>query len=158
MLSKVCTRCGETKPETHDFWGSTPSGNFRGYCNDCMNKASREYEAKNKDKRRARDAKRAEAGGGSRRSFDVATKRALFEKQNGQCPGCFKPIDRPEIGEVDHVVPLSISRREDASNLLLMHARCNRDKHKKTLSEYWNWRVKVGMDDENLGRKHGLIP
>ena len=27
-----------------------------------------------------------------------------------------------------------------------------------TLAGYWEWRVKVRMDDQNLGRKHGLIP
>jgi 5-methylcytosine-specific restriction endonuclease McrA len=81
----------------------------------------------------------------------------LFAKQNGICPGCFRPIESAEIGEVDHATPLSRGGQDQPSNLLLMHALCNRDKHKKTLPEYWEWRVKVRMDDENLGRKHGLI-
>ncbi len=157
METKICTVCGQTKPATHDYWGATPSGNFRGYCNECMNRRSREYEAKNKEKRKIRDERRAAAGGGTRRSFNVETKRILFEKQNGICPGCFEPIDRPENSEVDHVDPLSRSRRGDMGNLMLMHARCNRDKHKKTLAEYWEWRVKVGMDKVNLGRKNNLI-
>jgi 5-methylcytosine-specific restriction endonuclease McrA len=123
-----------------------------------MNKRSREYEARNKDKRKIRDARRAAAAGGSRRSFDLRTKQVLFEQQGGNCPGCFQPIERLEEAEVDHVTPLSQGGHDGLGNLLLMHARCNRDKHKKTLAEYWEWRVKVGMDKENLGRKNGLIP
>jgi 5-methylcytosine-specific restriction endonuclease McrA len=158
MLSKKCTRCGEAKPATREYFGSTPSGGLRGYCRSCMNKASSEYEANNKDGRRERDAKRAKAAGGMRRSFDLATKRNLFEKQNGHCACCFKPIDRPESGEIDHVVPLERNGRDEKSNLLLAHAQCNKEKHNKTLTEHWEWRVRVGLDTENLGRKYGLIP
>jgi 5-methylcytosine-specific restriction endonuclease McrA len=158
MEVKRCTICGEVKPATHDYWGSTPSGNFRGYCNECMNRRSREYEAKNKDKRRVRDTRRATSGGGIRRTFSLAEKKQLFDRQNGNCPGCFQSIERPELGEVDHLRPLSRGGIDDRPNFILMHPRCNRDKKQKTLPEYWEWRVRVGMDDENLGRKNGLIP
>lgn len=158
LETRTCNRCGVTKPETDEFWGRTPSLRFRGYCNDCMNRQSREYEARNKDKRKVRDARRAEAGGGTRRSFSLRQKQELFTRQDGLCPGCFKPIPVPEDGEVDHVNPLSKSRREDAGNLMLMHPVCNRDKKDRSLAEYWEWRVRRGMDPENLGRKHGLVP
>lgn len=158
MSAIACNRCGETKPATREFFGSTPSGGLRGYCRSCMNAASRTYEANNKERRRDRDAKRAKATGGVRRSFDLATKGALFTKQNGLCPCCFAPIARPEDGEVDHVVPLERGGSDVSSNLLLAHARCNREKHNKTLAEHWEWRVRVGLDTENLGRRHGLVP
>ncbi|WGR70185.1 MULTISPECIES: HNH endonuclease signature motif containing protein [unclassified Bradyrhizobium] len=122
-----------------------------------MNKASTEYEAKNKDARRERDAKRARAVGGIRRSFDAKTKQDLFAKQNGHCACCFKLIESPASGEVDHVVPLERGGRDEGDNLLLAHAQCNKEKHNKTLHEHWEWRVRVGLDTENLGRKHGLI-
>ena len=35
--------------------------------------------------------------------------------------------------------------------------KCNKEKHNKTLSEHWEWRVERGLDPENLGRKHGLL-
>lgn len=41
---------------------------------------------------------------------------------------------------------------------MLAHAQCNRGKHNKTLVEHWEWRVRVGLDIENLGRKYGLLP
>lgn len=158
MSTKTCSRCGETKPATREYFGSTPSGGLRGYCRSCMNAASRTYEANNKERRRERDAKRARAGGGVRGSFDLSTKRNLFRKQHGLCPCCFESIARPEDGEVDHVVPLERGGSDLSSNLLLAHTLCNREKHNKTLVEHWEWRVRVGLDTENLGRKHGLLP
>lgn len=64
MFEKRCIRCGEAKPVTREFFGSTPSGGLRGYCRNCMNKASFKYEANNKDAHRERDAKRARAAEG----------------------------------------------------------------------------------------------
>jgi 5-methylcytosine-specific restriction endonuclease McrA len=157
MIEKRCSRCNEAKPATREFFGSTPSGGLRGYCRVCMNKASFKYEANNKDARRERDAKRAKAAGGSRRSFDAKIKDELYKKQSGHCACCFRPIISPERGEVDHVVPLERGGRDVKGNLLLAHAQCNKEKHNKTLHEHWEWRVKVGLDAENLGRKHGLV-
>jgi 5-methylcytosine-specific restriction endonuclease McrA len=157
MSAKTCSRCGETKIATRQYFGSTPSGGLRGYCRSCMNAASRTYEANNKEGRRARDAKRASAGGGIRGSFDLSTKRDLFRKQHGLCRCCFEAIARPEDGEVDHVVPLQRGGSDLSSNLMLAHAKCNREKHNKTLVEHWEWRVRVGLDTENLGRKYGLL-
>src|SRR5688572_9771539 len=156
-VDKICTRCGQSKPATRDFFGSTPSGGLRGYCRDCMNAASRAYEANNKDRRRARDEKRARSGVDARASFDLDTRRALFRKQAGTCPCCMKPIGRPDDGEVDHIIPLARGGKHHASNFMLAHRQCNKEKHNKTLAEHWDWRVRCGLDDENLGRKHGLL-
>jgi 5-methylcytosine-specific restriction endonuclease McrA len=157
MQTKTCTRCGETKTATRQFFGGTPSGGLKGFCRECEKKASRLYEANNKERRRERDSKRAAAGGGARRSFGDDMKCVLFLKQNGLCPCCFRYIERSEIGVVDHVTPLARGGSDDASNLLLTHAQCNKEKHNKTLSEHWEWRVRHGLDIENLGRKYGLL-
>ena len=156
-MVKTCTRCGEQKPATREFYGSTPSGGLKGFCRTCMNKASRAYEENNKSRRRERDAKRAEAGKGARSSFDIGTKEDFFTKQNGYCPCCMKPIRRPEEGEIDHVIPLSRGGQHDPSNFLLVHRQCNKEKHGKTLVEHWAWRVNRGLDAENLGAKYGLL-
>jgi 5-methylcytosine-specific restriction endonuclease McrA len=68
------------------------------------------------------------------------------------------PIVSADQDEVDHATPLSRGGRDDPSNFFLAHAQCNKEKHNKTLLEHWEWRVRQGMDQENLGRKHGLIP
>src|SRR5262245_62068779 len=107
MTGRTCTRCGETKPATREFFGSTPSGTLRGYCRTCMNKASRDYEAQNKDGRRKRDSKRAQAGVDARKPFDIHTKHTLYRKQGGVCPCCMQIIAHPDDGQVDHMTPLA---------------------------------------------------
>jgi 5-methylcytosine-specific restriction endonuclease McrA len=122
-----------------------------------MNAASAAREKKDKEGRRERERRRAAASGGSRGSIDEETKRDLFRKQDGICPCCIQAVVDPLTAEVDHVTPLAKGGAHDGSNLMLAHARCNREKKDKTLSEHWEWRVKVGLDVENLGRKHGLL-
>lgn len=155
--TKKCTRCGETKPATREFFGSAPSGNLKGFCRTCMNKASRERDEREPENRKKRDLKRAHAGNGVRRSFPVEFKQQLWKGHDGLCLCCFEQIDRPEDGEVDHMTPLAKGGRDDPSNFMLAHAQCKREKHSKTLPEHWEWRVKVGKDRENLGQKHGLL-
>lgn len=158
MQQNKCNRCGAVKPATREFFGSTPSGNLRGYCRTCMNEASANYETKNKNRRRERDAKRASTDRDARAGFDDLTKRALLKHQAGLCPCCFLPITSITLAEVDHTTPLARGGIHQSSNFMLTHAQCNKEKHNKTLAEHWEWRVRVGLDPENLGRKHGLIP
>ena len=157
MYEKECTRCGELKLATREFFGSTPSGGLRGYCRACMNKASAEYERNNKDARRKRDEKRGSTDPSARASFDDSTKRSLLKHQAGLCPCCFKPITTIGTAEIDHATPLAKGGVHHLSNFMLAHAQCNKEKHNKTLAEHWEWRVRVGLDDENLGRTHGLL-
>lgn len=157
MQEKTCTQCGELKPATREFFGSTPSGGLRGYCRTCMNRASAERERKNKDDRRKRDAKRANIHPGTRAGFDPSIKSSLLKSQAGLCPCCFLPITSINLAEVDHATPLARGGRHEPSNFMLAHAQCNREKHNKTLDEHWEWRVRVGLDLENIGRKHGLV-
>src|SRR5215831_10857155 len=155
-LMKTCKRCRETKLATREFFGSVKSsGNLRGTCRECERIQSREFEKNNKDKRRARDAKRATATtGGNRKGFDLDAKRALFEKQGGVCLLCAQRIESAEVGQVDHLIPLAKGGRDDKSNLALAHAQCNKEKHNKTILEHWEWRVAVRLDPENIGRKY----
>lgn len=157
MQERKCTRCGETKPATREFFGSTPSGGLRGFCRTCMNQASAKYERDNKEGRRIRDEKRADVALDARRSFDDSTKRSLFKRQAGVCPCCFLPIASVGDAEVDHTTPLARGGKHHPSNFMLAHTQCNKEKHNKTLAEHWEWRVRVGLDSENLGRKHGLL-
>lgn len=155
---KRCLACGEVKPNTRDFFGGTGTGTgkLRGKCRACMNAYSRDYNERNKDKRQIRDEKRAASG--RRASFASELKRELFKKQNGLCICCFELIPDPGSAQVDHMKPLSRGGKDDRSNYLLVHAKCNQEKHGKTLQEYWRWRVVNGLDQENLGVKFGFIP
>ncbi|MPZ59559.1 MAG: hypothetical protein GEU91_24405 [Rhizobiales bacterium] len=157
MQQRKCTRCAQQKPATREFFGSTPSGGLRGYCRTCMNNASRQYEANNKPRRRVRDASRGKTGPGARAPFDVKIKKELLERQGGVCPCCVKPISSELNGEVDHIIPLSRGGAHHTSNFMIAYSICNKEKHNKTLPEHWDWRVKVGLDAENIGKKYGLL-
>jgi 5-methylcytosine-specific restriction endonuclease McrA len=122
-----------------------------------MNKASADYERNNKEGRRERDKKRGDADRDARAPFDDATKRGLLKRQAGLCPCCFQALTSIATSEVDHATPLARGGEHHPSNFILAHAQCNKEKHNKTLAEHWEWRVRVGLDSENLGRKHGLV-
>jgi 5-methylcytosine-specific restriction endonuclease McrA len=156
---RKCSGCGTAKPATRDHFGGTGTarGGLRGRCRECEKVAKRAYEATHKDERRIREDKRAEVTGGTRGSFKLPFKQQLFAKQKGLCLCCFKQIPSADQGEVDHAKPAIKGGTEESSNLHLVHAQCNKEKHSKTLQEHWEWRVKVKLDPENLGRKHGLI-
>ena len=119
--------------------------------------AKREYEATHKDDRSKRDRKRAIAEGGVRRGFSLKIKQDLLKKQLGICLCCFTTISNAQDGQVDHAKPLSRGVRNDPPNLFLVHARCNKEKRGKTFPEHWEWRVRQGLDSENLGLKHGFL-
>jgi 5-methylcytosine-specific restriction endonuclease McrA len=70
---------------------------------------------------------------------------------------CFEEISSAEGSAVDHATPLAKGGRDDPSNLFLAHAQCNKEKHAKTLREHWEWRVRQGLDEENLGLKYGFL-
>lgn len=148
-------RCGKAC-DRRILWPHA-TGGLKGRCRQCERIASRDFEKNNKDKRRARDTKRAAATGGTRGSFDIGVKRELHRKQGGRCICCLRLIEITDTAEVDHGHPLSRGGADHSSNLFLVHARCNKEKHNKTLPEHRAWRVKVGKDPENIGEKHGLI-
>ena len=66
------------------------------------------------------------------------------------CPCCGEPISSIAIAEVDHATPLARGGKHYASNFILTHRQCNKEKHNKTLREHWEWRVKVGLDQREL--------
>jgi hypothetical protein len=92
MIVKTCTRCGETKP-AREFFGSAPSGNLKGSCRLCMNKAAGERDRRNKEGRQVPDLKRAQARNGTRRSFPSEIKQQLWKRQDGLCLCGFEQIE-----------------------------------------------------------------
>lgn len=73
------------------------------------------------------------------------------------CLCCFRKLPNTWDAEVDHMRPLARGGRDELGNLILAHPKCNREKHHKTYPEHWEWRVRVGLDEVNLGRKHGIL-
>lgn len=156
---KRCTHCLQWKPATREYFGGTGTGtgNLRGKCRECAREYDRQFEANNKDKRKQRDARRASTGENARKPFDPSIKVHLYKKQHGFCLCCGKQIDTAQNAEVDHAIPLSRGGLDEDFNLWLVHSKCNREKHNKTLREHWEWRVNNGLDQQNVGIKTGLI-
>ncbi len=72
--------------------------------------------AANTHRRRARKL----GNGGEHTAADIL---ALFDKQNGICLACDKPLD--ENSHVDHWIPLALGGSNGPENLTLLHAKCN---------------------------------
>ena len=143
IATKACKKCGVTHPATKDFFGHTPSGNLRGTCRLCVNAASKKHQQDRPDLMRAR-ANRYQAR--KKRWTPTMELRALLhEEQSGFCLCCSKPMTLSSKLHVDHLRPTSQGGSNDASNLILLHAECNQEKHSKTFTEYLAWRQKCGL-------------
>lgn len=87
----------------------------------------------------------------------LALKLKLWNEQNGICPYSGKTIriddllDRPNIFEVDHIIPLSISFDDSRSNKVLVYSSENQNKGNRTPLSYLatvnrEWDVHSYMD------------
>lgn len=72
-------------------------------------------------------------------------RQRLFSEQAGLCALCGTPIEDMEDAEVEHLTPAVRGGSNHYTNLALAHLTCNREKTQKTLGEYINWRVRVGL-------------
>ena len=142
-MTQTCTKCGETKPATREFFGSTPSGGLRRSCRPCMAAHSRRHNAANPEQRAARNEARKQRGGHF--VADTRLKKRLYERQGGLCMCCGSKLILLHDAEVDHANPVARGGGHQESNLILAHSQCNREKHAKTLDEHWAWRVRVGL-------------
>jgi hypothetical protein len=154
VVLRTCSKCAQTKPETGDYFGHTPSGNLRFECKDCENARSREYNKRNPESRHRRDERREQKGG--RVSWSLEIKQLLRKRQHGICPCCAKALESADRCQVDHIKPVKGGGTNDLSNLAAVHIRCNQDKHGNALFDHWAWRVKVGYDEVNIGVEMGI--
>jgi len=139
---RICTKCGEKKPLTLEFWNPTEGGGFRGSCRLCMAKHSREYHAKNPEKAKARRERYKDRLHNAVGTYQEAELRLLRQKQHDKCRYCGD--DLKGGGERDHIVPLSRGGTNWIANMAWACLICNRDKGSKTASEFFAWRRRQG--------------
>lgn len=143
-----CNHCGQEFPANREFFGSQPNGNLRRKCRQCVRDAVADHAKRNPSAPASRIAQRW--GNGGNHWSTINERRRLFSLQNGICVCCGLPLESAIEGQVDHQVPVSRGGEDIQSNISLVHAKCNLEKHNKTLEEHWNWRVKVGLDESPL--------
>jgi 5-methylcytosine-specific restriction endonuclease McrA len=134
---KRCTKCGEFKPATRDYFGHTPSGNFRGACRDCVRLNVRKWEQVNA----CRETKK---GNSAKRVHGYSMILSLLANQGYCCVYCSQTLT-PETGQIDHITPTSRGGSDSADNLQMLCKQCNLEKHAKTHEEHLAWRQKVGL-------------
>lgn len=137
MNFKTCTKCGQTKELSTEFFNLLKSGNWRGACKICMALNTKKHYIKSPEKLLARvDAYklRLKNADGSHTNKE---KIKIRENQNDSCYYCNKKLFN--AGEYDHMTPLSRGGSNSSSNLVLSCRTCNRDKREKTAAEYFLW-------------------
>jgi RNA-directed DNA polymerase len=54
----------------------------------------------------------------------------IYERQNGICPICGKPIDLEDDFELHHIIPIKDDGTNAKENLVFLHKHCHKVKHK----------------------------
>jgi 5-methylcytosine-specific restriction endonuclease McrA len=144
MDTQRCSGCGQVHPRTRDYFGNTPSGNFRTKCRACVRAHVAAHSAANvgaaserADLRRQREAA---AGGDGYTEADVARiRKALGDR----CAYCDAQLANG--GHVDHKTPIAKGGRDEAANITLACEKCNLAKHAKDVEEFLRWRLQRGL-------------
>ncbi|WP_413664774.1 HNH endonuclease [Microbulbifer sp. CNSA002] len=153
--SKKCKDCGNTYPESRDYFGQfknkTSNGvkiGFRNSCRKCMAKRTAKHSSENPDlvrKRLDRRKIQSESAVGEHTSADLARIRIQLEDR---CRFCNAELNG--AGEVEHLTPVSRGGSHYAHNISLSCLSCNREKTNKTLDEYMVWRTERKLSTRNI--------
>ena len=141
---KTCTRCGESKPRTTEFFNLLSGGTWRGSCKKCMAANSRKHHAENPEMTAARRTsynQRLKNAEGFHNQLDL---NQLRETQKDRCNYCGDELNGG--GELDHKIPLLKGGTNWVTNLAWTCRTCNRDKGSKTASEFLAWRQSLGLE------------
>ncbi len=145
---KKCSHCGVTKHET-DFNKRTASKDGLAFmCRACSNFYSKNYQEKYPEKHTKRQLEylkrnplvgrmtthnhriRLKAAGGKSTADDI---KELYEKQQGKCAYCEKPLQKYHI---DHIIPVSKGGNGFKENLCLACPPCNQRKAARLLEDW----------------------
>lgn len=145
MDTKLCRKCGETKP-LEDFHKDRKSKDGHCfYCKECNKRKTREHYRDNVDKVAEKERGRRRAKSGEYRDYNYRSKygitledyNRMFEEQGGVCATCGQPESRAATDSlaVDH-------DHETGKVRGLLCSNCNRS---------------LGLLKENIGTLQNLI-
>lgn len=145
---KRCPQCRVVKPldKEHFVWRSARGGHFKE-CRECDRSRTAAHHAANPEIRRAQATRWACEN--PERKREIArkarqTRRAriaevfveevdpqvLYERDEGVCGVCGKPVDRDEF-DVDHVVQVAHGGEHSYANTRIAHVSCNRRRNRR---------------------------
>ena len=101
-------------------------------------KRGRRYRQANPEKLKIHKHNRRARVKGNGGTYTIKERNALFDKQNGICPYCGKPLYAKlnDPVSIDHKIPIVRGGTNDISNIALAHTSCNKKKHTRTHEEY----------------------
>ena len=133
---RQCKTCNQIFDLTRDFFGNTPSGNFRWQCRACMRNHVKSYAEKNPNTIKAQaELRRVRVG--DVRPIDDAAKNFLLKKYQNKCAYCDLSLNDKFHG--DHIQPVAKNGDSSLKNLAVCCAKCNLAKHAKTAEEFYAW-------------------
>lgn len=140
MTKQVCRVCKNEYPLTRDYFGNTPSGNFRLRCRKCMASYVKSYSDVHKDgvteRNQLRKTRESNAGGNGYSENDVYD---ILRRLQHRCAYCDCSLDSGF--HVDHMVPVAQGGKSERLNMTVCCVKCNLAKHAKNVEEYFAWRV-----------------
>ena len=112
--------------ETHKAWKENNKDYVLSY--------ARDYAKLNPDVKRRSQAKRRAKQSGIDGTLSNGLIEKLLKLQNGLCPCCKKPLG--DDYHLDHIMPISLGGKNEDSNMQLLRAKCNLQKHAKHPIDY----------------------
>lgn len=136
IQKRQCKTCQQIFDLTRDFFGNTPSGNFRWQCRSCMRNHVKNYSEENPNAAKARSELRKEREGDVK-AIDDTIKNFLLKKYKNQCAYCGVALH--DKFHVDHIQPIAKKGDSSLKNLAVCCVKCNLAKHAKTVEEFYAW-------------------
>lgn len=144
---RICKDCWVGKPETVEFFSIVrnkwQASLFRGKCKQCMTKSVRSWQKDNPEMKTKTDNERYQRlknAPWSHTQEDIIRIRVL---QGNKCYYCGYTLD--DTMEKDHKVSLLRWWTNNPDNIALSCRSCNRDKHNKTVEEFFRWRIENNL-------------
>jgi 5-methylcytosine-specific restriction endonuclease McrA len=148
QTKRTCKKCDQMYPLNEDYFGYTPSGNFRYSCRKCMSLAAKKHDKENPDMVKKRQAQRKQRITKSQLARDYSPKDLkikLYALSNGKCHYCKKSFKQDNL-DLEHQIPVVQDGPDIQSNIVLACGFCNKEKHGKTESQYRQWLQERGRD------------